>query len=391
MVPVSHFMLCGLFLLLTGPASSDRGIAGAQEQKRATPPSAAKAAPDDGFRNVQLLKGVHDLLPTMHFIRASLGVRCDYCHDTQIGHYYLDDKPAKRRAREMIIMTRQLNDTAYGGRNVITCNTCHRGSIKPVAVPQIATNFVNTTRVEPFELPPPTLPSVTEISAKYEGATHVDSLGPARFHVEISRAKVINAGTPSARVLPRAETSTADAIVDGERGASTTLLSNGQTARVGSDGTRVWVVTPSGTQWITDGDLAQLRRKINPLLILRFRPADYASVAVAGSEKLDGIDAYTVEAVNTDGSLETIWFSKSNGLMLRRTYYHQTLLGPEPEQYDLSGYKHFGALQLPTIINASYLDDQHLGVLKRIAEIELGATVTDADFEPPLLPVQKGP
>jgi hypothetical protein len=107
---------------------------------------------------------------------------------------------------------------------------------------------------------------------------------------------------------------------------------------------------------------------------------------VASTEKLNGYDAYRLEAVGTDGSAETLWFSRSDGLMLRRTYYHETLLGPEPEQYDLSEYQRFGALQLPTVINTSYLDDQHLGVLKRLLEVKLNATVTDSDFEPPNLP-----
>ena len=360
----------------------------AQEPKSANPAAAAKPATDDGFGNVQVLKGVRDLLPTMHFIRASLGVRCDYCHITETGKYYRDDKAPKRRAREMIIMTRQLNESAFGGRQIVTCNTCHRGSTKPVAVPGITTDFVNTTRVEPFEPPPPTLPNINDLVASYEAATRIGSIGPAHLRIEVFRAKIIDAGTPSARVLPRADRSLAEAFVDGERGALTTILSSGQTSRVGSDGKKVWSMTASGPQWITAGDLAQLKRKINPLLVLRFRPADYSSVTVAGSENIGGKETFMVDANGVDGSLETLWFAKGDGLLLRRTYYHPTLLGPEPEQYDLSEYKRFGALQLPTVINASYLDDQHLGVRKRLMDVQFSANVKDADFEPPSSPAK---
>src|SRR5215204_6192255 len=146
-----RLVVCCLFLLF---AALNFFTGHAQEKKPADPAPAAKTSQDD-FGNVQLLKGVRDLLPTMHFIRASLGVRCDYCHVAENGKYRLDDKPTKLRAREMIIMTRQLNESAFNGKQVITCNTCHRGSPKPVGVPQIADKFVNTTRVEPFEPPPP--------------------------------------------------------------------------------------------------------------------------------------------------------------------------------------------------------------------------------------------
>src|SRR5262249_31446047 len=151
----------------------------------------------------------------------------------------------------------------------VTCNTCHRGSPKPVGIPQIANDFVNTTRRETFEPAPPTLPSANDILARFDSATHIGTLGPARLRLEVSRGKLINGGTPTARMLPRADKTIAEAVVDGERGATTSPLSNGQTSRIGSNGIRVWILGTNGTQWISSGDLAQLKRKINPLLVMR--------------------------------------------------------------------------------------------------------------------------
>jgi hypothetical protein len=374
--------ICCLFAIVSCWSGVNHFATHAQDQKPAAP--AAKPTPDDNFGNVQVLKGVRDLLPTMHFIRASLGVRCDYCHVTELNKYRLDDKPAKVRAREMIVMTRQLNQAAFGGKNVITCNTCHRGSPKPVAIPSIITDVVNTTRREPFEPPPPVYPSANEIFANYEAATHASMMPPAQLRIEVSRAKLINGGTPSARVLPRAETEVIDSVVDGDRGSTTTRLSNGQDARVGSVGGRIWIFDSSGgPRWISAGDLAQFRRKINPLLVTRVRPTDFSTATTSGEEIVKAVNCYIVNATAADGSLETLWFSKRDHLLVRRTYYHPTLLGPEPEQYDLSEYKRFGAVRLPTVINASYLDDQHLGVRKRLLKVNLGVQVTDNDFQPP--------
>ena len=345
--------VCGLFALLFCWSLTGRFSGHAQEQKPSAPTPTAKSTPDDGFKNVQLLKGVRDLLPTMHFIRASLGVRCDYCHIAENGKYYLDDKPAKRRAREMIVMMRQLNDGAFGGRQVITCNTCHRGSTTPVNIPQIATNFVNTTRRESFEPPQPTSPSAEAILQRYEAATHISTLGPARLRIEGLRGKLIDGGTPRARMLPREEKFTSEALVDGDRGITSMPLSNGQVSRVGSTGGRIWTFGANGAQWIAAGDLAQLRRKINPLLVLRARTGDFSSIAVSGEEQVNGVDAYILTATANDNSTESLWFSKRDGLMIRRTYYHTTLLGLEPEQYDVSEYKKYGEVRLPTFINAS--------------------------------------
>jgi hypothetical protein len=145
----------------------------------------------------------------------------------------------------------------------------------------------------------------------------------------------------------------------------------------------VWYIGPNGPQWVTNTDVEQLKRKINPLLVLRVRAADYSSTTT-GEETVNGIDCYVVNATLADGSPETLWFSKRDHLLIRRTYFQQTLLGPEPEQYDLSEYKRFGTYLVPTVINASYLDDQHLGVLRRIIDVKLGSAVTDKDFEPPV-------
>src|SRR5690349_23891823 len=62
-------------------------------------------------KNIQVLKGMPDsqLLPVMHLMRTSLGVKCDFCHIAENGKYNLDDKPAKNTARQMIQMTFAIN------------------------------------------------------------------------------------------------------------------------------------------------------------------------------------------------------------------------------------------------------------------------------------------
>src|ERR1044072_9708482 len=99
-------------------------------------------------KNIQVLKGMpsSQLLPVMHFMRTSLGVRCDYCHVAENGKYWMDDKPAKQTARRMLRMVFEINKETFGGQPVVTCNTCHRGSTKPIGTPSIGQGaFTNTT------------------------------------------------------------------------------------------------------------------------------------------------------------------------------------------------------------------------------------------------------
>jgi len=71
----------------------------------------------------------------MAFISNSLGVTCAHCHTTA---WESDEKPAKDAARKMIAMQRAINEAHYGGKQVVTCNTCHAGHVTTAATPDVA-------------------------------------------------------------------------------------------------------------------------------------------------------------------------------------------------------------------------------------------------------------
>src|SRR5271156_5955220 len=61
------------------------------------------------FKNIQVLKGIpaDQLIPSMQFISASLGVECEYCH---VEHAMdKDDKKPKVIARKMMTMMMQID------------------------------------------------------------------------------------------------------------------------------------------------------------------------------------------------------------------------------------------------------------------------------------------
>ena len=121
-------------------------------------------------KNIQVLKGLpsSQLLPVMHFMRTSLGVRCDYCHVAENGKYWMDDKPAKQTARRMLEMVSNINKNNFGGQPIVTCNTCHRGSTKPIGVPAIGQGtFTDTTRVDDEAKVSAPLPTADQVFDKY--------------------------------------------------------------------------------------------------------------------------------------------------------------------------------------------------------------------------------
>ncbi len=87
---------------------------------------------EEAFKNIQVLKGLPAarVMPVMQSFARGLGVECAYCHVP--NEFDKDDLGPKRTARNMIKMTRSINDDRFGGANAVTCWTCHRGSTKPL-------------------------------------------------------------------------------------------------------------------------------------------------------------------------------------------------------------------------------------------------------------------
>ena len=91
---------------------------------------------EEVFKNIRVLKGipVDEFMGTMGVFSAALGMSCEDCHsasDTTWENYALDTSPRKVTARRMVQMMASINQASFGGRQVVTCYTCHRGSETP--------------------------------------------------------------------------------------------------------------------------------------------------------------------------------------------------------------------------------------------------------------------
>src|SRR5438093_6943434 len=97
------------------------------------------------FKNVRVLKGipVDDFLQTMGIMTAALQFDCSDCH-TGAGTDRVDwaaDTPRKIMARTMVTMVATINKNNFGGRQLVTCWTCHRNRDKPLVTPTMETIY----------------------------------------------------------------------------------------------------------------------------------------------------------------------------------------------------------------------------------------------------------
>ena len=90
--------------------------------------------------NAKVLTGLYaqQFQEEMNLIVQGLGVTCNTCHVR--GNFASEDKPEKLKARQMLEMTRLLNERYFPdykpkeGESVlgrVTCYTCHKGEQTP--------------------------------------------------------------------------------------------------------------------------------------------------------------------------------------------------------------------------------------------------------------------
>jgi len=328
---------------------------------------------EEVFKNIQVLKGMpaSQMFPVMHFMRASLGVRCDFCHVAENGKFDLDTKPEKKTAREMIQMTLAINKNNFEGHTEVTCNSCHRGQTRPVAVPPIGQGqFPDTTRGEPK--PKEKLPSAAEVLDRYiEALGGKERLAAVTRRVSrgtVLRGKVVDSGTPKATMVNRGEEDPIEIVQEAPARLTATL---GPPARIVErfDGTAGTVETPEGRHPMNPQEARHIAAEADLGRELKLRErAD--KMRVVARDSLDGREVYVVRGALADGRRATFYFDVGTGLLARQIVMNPTLLGNDPEQTDYSDYRDAGGgLKLPYVVKTSYLDDNHLGTTRKWTEI----------------------
>ena len=100
------------------------------------------------------------LIQQMRTFSLTMGVRCQYCHAGGDGvsfdgvDFASDEKPAKRKARAMLRMTREINETLLAKipsraepRIEVACVTCHHGRRQPKSLQTVLFEIVETEGV----------------------------------------------------------------------------------------------------------------------------------------------------------------------------------------------------------------------------------------------------
>jgi len=360
------------------------------------------ALSDQVFKNVQALKGipVDDFLETMGIMAAALQFDCSDCH-ANAGTDKVDwaaDTPRKRMARNMVNMVTGINKTYFGGRQMVTCWTCHRNRDRPLTTP-IMDIIYGMPPYEPDDLivQNPLADSADQILDKY-----IQAVGGAQRLAGLRSfsargtsvgfggfggggAAEIVAQAPDKRatiILFKQETGRGDQIrsYDGRAGwVRTPLNVLGEYQLIGSDldGARF------DAQLSFPGQIKQILTNIKSgaTTTITDLPAPTSQSSLQKDVTLGQSHAVNVvQGTGPRNLLVTLFFDRDSGLLLRELRYGSSPIGRVPTQIDYADYRDVNGIKFPFRITFAWLDGRDSIVLN---EIRTNVQIDEAKFGRP--------
>jgi photosynthetic reaction center cytochrome c subunit len=339
---------------------------------------------DDVFKNIKVLKGltVDEFMGTMGLFSAALNVCCGDCHVGAGGSnpQWDKDPPRKLVARHMVEVMNKINKESFGGRQVVTCWTCHRGTTPPATTPAIDAIYSDPVPTYPDVLPqaPATavVPTADQVFAKY-----IQALGGADALSKITSY----VGTGTSTTFGADQINKAEIFAKGpDKYVTIVHQREGDMIRT-YDGHDAWVVLPltvTGEYQLTasaaeggklDGELAF------PGNIKSF----FSTWRVSFPANIDGHDVNVVQGSGPLGFIATFYFDKQTGLLNRMVRYANSAVGRVPTQIDFSDYRPVAGVMMPFKRNYGWVSGREEYAL---TEIKPNVPVDDAKFAKPAAP-----
>jgi photosynthetic reaction center cytochrome c subunit len=369
----------------------------------------AQSAPPDKpvvaeqvFRNIRALKGipVDDFLQTMGVMSAALQFDCADCH-ANAGTDKVDwaaDTPRKVTARAMVNMVATINKNNFGGRQMVTCWTCHRNRDKPLVTPTMEIMYgMPAVELDDVLGQFPGVPSPDSILDKY-----IQAVGGTQSLAGLT--SFVGKGT-SVGFGGFGGGGDVEIVAKAPDKRSTIILFKDQTGRGDQirsyDGRIGWLRTPLnvlGEFQLMGGDLdgsridAQLsfpgqikqvlkNLKSGPTTTITDLPAPSSQSSV--EQSATSLQDHTVDIVQGTGPrdlLVTLYFDKQNGLLLRELRYSASPIGRVPTQIDFADYRDVNGVKLPFHITYAWLDGRDSIVLN---DIKTNVSIDEAKFGKP--------
>ncbi len=327
----------------------------------------AQQTAEQVYKNITALKGApaDQLQPAMQFMASALGVNCAFCHVP--GKFEADDKPEKKTARQMIAMTASINQAHFGGRQQMTCYSCHHGATHPASVPPVIES----------DAPPAATPQIAPATAtadqivdRYIAASGgADTIRKLTSKVQKGVIRVMGTETPI-EVLTKAP----------NKRMSITHSSNGDSITA-FDGASGWMAGGAAHAARTMSAAESAAAGLDAEFYLPLRLKEIFPQLRRGSpEMVNGAECDVLTGIAQGHPPVRLYFDRKTGLLARMVRYADTPVGRNPTQIDYADYRPVDGVQVPFRWTLARPNGRFT---IQIDETRANAPIDDAKFVPP--------
>lgn len=317
------------------------------------------------FKNIKVFDGLTDeqINDAMIYMRGSLGVQCEHCHDDK--DWSRDDKEAKRTARKMIRMVRDIN-RQLGDDLAVSCYSCHRGHARPVTSVPLLTER------------PSSVSTVVKATAASNGLTaatvlkrYLDASGSAAWSRLTTRVMKGRLVTSEPAVYP------AEAYYRAPNKFRSRIVVSGEPFVKVFDGVRGWSADNRGSSDTHGAALERLRRLAAFALAVDLTTF-YPNLAVDGAATIGGEPVVVLGASARNGSRDRLFFSTQSGLLRRIESATVSPLGSLSRRWDFEDYRKVDGVRLPFKLRET---DPDYAYLWEFTEVRQNVPVDEAMFQ----------
>lgn len=348
----------------------------------AAAPQAMPQMAEDVFKNVQVLKGipVDQFMDMMGVFSAALGMSCEDCHaanDSKWENYALDTSPRKRTARRMIGIMNGINKTYFGGQQMVTCHSCHRGSNRPKVTTNLGTLYGAPVEDEQDDVvqPAPDAPPPDQLFDKYiQAVGGVERLA----HLTSFTAKGTNSGYG-----PEGEKRAFEIYAKAPGQRATIIHTDNGNSTATCDGRAGWIAAPLRpvpVLALTGGELEGARLDAQAAFPAGIRQA-LGKWRVGRPVAINDRKTQVVQGTSASGAMfATFYFDDQSGLLVRMIRYANSPAGRIPTQYDYSDYREVAGVKMPFRWTKTWLDGREN---VELTEVQPNVAIDAARFGKP--------
>jgi hypothetical protein len=292
----------------------------------------------------------------MGFFSASLGLNCTDCHVEESGGNwarYADNTPRKQMSRKMMLMVDSINRTNFNGRQVVTCNTCHRGNSRPNVMPSLD---------QLYSSPPPDEPGnpIQQAAGQPPANEILDRYLQALGGPE--RVAALTSFTAKGNYAAFDDTDKSPMEMYAKAPGQYTIIAHSDSGDTTwtFDGRSAWIAAPATDKPvpvlpITGQELDGVKLQAEASFPARIKQA-LTNWRTGFPAIINGREVNVVQGTTANGGTATLCFDAETGLLLRLVRFSNSPVGREVTRVDYSDYRDVAGVKMPFKWIVSWLD-----------------------------------